>query len=123
MSYTPTTWATGDTVTAALLNKMEQGISDASSGGGGGGAFVVHDSNGTLDKTWQEIATASASSVIVCALGDTSDLTVNYMSALWGEEEDYGVAFIAIEPDANPPFQGLYYTTDSASGYPVYAND
>lgn len=26
MSYTPTTWATGDTITAAGLNKMEQGI-------------------------------------------------------------------------------------------------
>ena len=26
MSYTPTNWQTGDTVTAALLNKMEQGI-------------------------------------------------------------------------------------------------
>ena len=26
MSYTPTTWTTGDTITATKLNKMEQGI-------------------------------------------------------------------------------------------------
>lgn len=34
MAYTPTTWTTGDTITASALNKIEQGIAD---GGGGGG--------------------------------------------------------------------------------------
>ena len=29
MSYTPTTWTTGDTITATKLNKIEQGIADA----------------------------------------------------------------------------------------------
>lgn len=29
MSYTPTTWVTGDTITATKLNKMEQGIADS----------------------------------------------------------------------------------------------
>ena len=37
MSYTPTTWVTGDTITATKLNKMEQGIADA----GGGYDFVI----------------------------------------------------------------------------------
>lgn len=32
MSYTPTTWANGDTITAAKLNKMERGIAAAGSG-------------------------------------------------------------------------------------------
>lgn len=32
MSYTPTTWVTGDTITATALNKIENGI--ASAGGG-----------------------------------------------------------------------------------------
>lgn len=32
MSYTPTTWANGDTITAEKLNKIEQGISTATSG-------------------------------------------------------------------------------------------
>ena len=36
MSYTPTTWTTGDTITATKLNKMEQGIA-----GAGGGVEVV----------------------------------------------------------------------------------
>lgn len=29
MSYTPNTWATGDTITAAKLNNIEQGIANA----------------------------------------------------------------------------------------------
>ena len=29
MSYTPTTWATGDSVTATKLNKLEQGVANA----------------------------------------------------------------------------------------------
>ena len=53
MSYTPTTWAAGDTVTAAKLNKLEQGVAS------GGGVLVVHatvaDSTATYDKTWKEI--------------------------------------------------------------------
>ena len=39
MSYTPTTWVTGDTVTPEKLNKIEQGIYDA--GGSTASAFVV----------------------------------------------------------------------------------
>lgn len=31
MSYTPTTWAAGDTITSAKLNKLEQGIRNNSS--------------------------------------------------------------------------------------------
>lgn len=29
MSYTPTTWTTGDTITASAMNKIEQGIASA----------------------------------------------------------------------------------------------
>lgn len=36
MSYNPTTWNTGDTITASALNKIEQGIAN-----GGGGISVI----------------------------------------------------------------------------------
>lgn len=36
MSYTPTTWVTGDTITATKLNNMEQGIANA-----GGTSFAI----------------------------------------------------------------------------------
>ena len=41
MSYDPTVWKSGDTITSAKLNKLEQGVADAQGGGGGGGFDVV----------------------------------------------------------------------------------
>ena len=53
MAYTPTTWNTGDTITATKLNKLENGVANA------GSALIVTSSevNGvqTMDKTVQEI--------------------------------------------------------------------
>lgn len=57
MSYTPTTWSTGDTITASALNKIENGIAN-----GGSGALICNSSNNdgywVLDKTVQEIYNA-----------------------------------------------------------------
>lgn len=68
MGYTPTTWNTGDTITASALNKIEQGIAE-----GGGSAMVIgvittgDESsafpimyNTQLDKTFEEIYNALA---------------------------------------------------------------
>lgn len=58
MSYTPTNWQTGDTVTAEKLNNMEQGIEAAND------VFVVtltptaEDFSGVMDKTCAEITAA-----------------------------------------------------------------
>lgn len=55
MGYTPTEWATGDTITASKLNKIESGIANA------GGSLICNTnysstkSNYVLDKTVQEI--------------------------------------------------------------------
>ena len=63
MSYTPTNWQTGDTVTAEKLNKMEGGIELAND------AFVIkltptnQDFSGTIDKTYDEIVAAVNSGV------------------------------------------------------------
>ena len=61
MSYTPTTWTTGDTITATALNKIENGIANA-----GGAALLVHVTETqsgdqvtyTADKTVGEIINA-----------------------------------------------------------------
>lgn len=61
MSYTPTNWATGDTITAEKLNKMESGIENANA------PFVVTltptalDYSGEMDKTVAEINAAYVS--------------------------------------------------------------
>lgn len=67
MAYTPNTWATGDTITAAKLNNMESGIANAGSAlivdtngqyTNNGGEF---DGNETLNATFAEIYDALAS--------------------------------------------------------------
>ena len=53
MAYTPTVWASGDTIDAAKLNKIEQGIA--------GNALIVECSSTTprtLDHTFAEIFNA-----------------------------------------------------------------
>ena len=58
MPYTPTSWKTGDTITAEKLNKMESGIENANE------PFVVTltptalDYSGEMDKTVAEIYAA-----------------------------------------------------------------
>ena len=58
MSYTPTNWQTGDTVTAEKLNNMEAGIENAAN------PYIVTltptaaDLSGTMDKTPEDINSA-----------------------------------------------------------------
>ena len=54
MAYTPTEWENGDIITAAKLNKAEQGIADASSIVTFIGETVESDVF-TLEKTWKEL--------------------------------------------------------------------
>ena len=79
MSYTPTEWDNGDVITAAKLNKIEQGISEVSNSGGSGGnanILIVHATADTsipeseptviLDKTYTEIDAAISAGTLVC---------------------------------------------------------
>lgn len=81
MAYTPTTWATGDTVTATKLNKLENGVANA------GSALICNCSNNgssyVLDKTVQEIYDAMESGTpvyISCLYGA---LPTDYVSHNW----------------------------------------
>ena len=55
MSYTPTTWTTGDTITASALNKIENGIAGAGSALICTSSYDDNEGNYVLDKTVQEI--------------------------------------------------------------------
>lgn len=61
MSYTEHTWQTGETITAAKLNNLEEGIQEAAQSGGGG--ILVHGSmvNNvyTLDMTVEDLYDAT----------------------------------------------------------------
>lgn len=49
MAYEKNTWASGDVVTSAKLNNIENGIAS------GGVLLCTVDGNGALNHTWQEI--------------------------------------------------------------------
>lgn len=108
MSYTPTTWAAGDTVTAAKLNKLEQGVAS------GGGVLVVtgtlSDNTVTLDKTWQEITDALKAGIVTVYLEEDEDTQGSevVISCLHGV--DYRVVTVSER----------IYIASSASGYPSY---
>lgn len=111
MSYEPTNWKSGDTVTSAKLNKIEQGIANA---GGGGGALIVTETDGTLNKTWQEIHDAAP------LVWMESEGAFMPLGGALNEDGDYMVVFIEYQPHGN---EFRTYVTDSASGYPVFAGD
>lgn len=111
MAYTKNTWVTGDIVSSAKLNHMEDGIANAESvfivGGvsfGEGGALV-----GTLDKTWQEIHDAMQSKICVAVIktsdnGFTQKLITNV-------DEVFGAYSVFIAE--------TQFSTDTADGYPA----
>ena len=78
MSYTPTTWATGDTITASAMNKIENGIANA------GSALVVQASNVnnilTCDHTVQEIYDAMTSGTPVYMAWTYGTFGTDYMT-------------------------------------------
>ena len=89
MAYTPNTWATGDTITAAKLNNMEQGIANA-------GVFYItatwdDSANGyVLDKTVTQIEAAYAN-------GQLCQITGEMNTVVQVADTPFGT-LIAIEP-------------------------
>ena len=71
MSYTPTTWTTGDTITASAMNKIENGIANA------GSALIVDWVDGALDKTVAELYEAYNSGTPI------------FVRLIYGSPEDY----------------------------------
>lgn len=108
MSYEPTQWSAGDTVTSAKLNKIEQGIA------ANGEILLVHttlngDNLPTLDKTWQEIHDADICYIIYRNNESSACILVMGTSIYEGE---YTVGATN--------FQDLQvYVTDSPNNYPT----
>lgn len=110
MSYTKNIWKSGDTVTSAKLNNIEDGIAAAANEN----ILVVHMNNisGTLDKTWQEIHDTLTNGKLVSILTSGSNF-INMMlinTAGFASNEYY------VGMDGS---DGTVFITDSANGYPV----
>ena len=77
MAYEPTNWKSGDVVTSAKLNKMEQGIANS-----GGVLFVTVGESNICDKSYNDIKTAIEDGILpilVIPSGDEDTLDMMYM--------------------------------------------
>lgn len=101
MSYEPTNWKSGDTVTSAKLNKMEQGIANA-----GVVVCTMDMQTMALDHTYAEITAGYA------VFADTSSSFVNLAPMAGYNDQSFSVMFLMGE-------EQLVFTADSADGYPV----
>ena len=111
MSYEKQTWQTGDVVTSAKLNHMEDGIAAA----GGGGVLVVNvtfdESTETeiCDKTAGEMTAALESGGIIFRQYDEGDGVYYYSTLKTAGISDEEYYFES---------QGTQYSASSASEYP-----
>lgn len=124
MSYEPTNWKAGDTVTSAKLNKLEQGVASS----GGGGMFMVHgtfsEDTGaiTLDKTWREIYDAAQEKYVGIIFNHIQDsvLTFPVVGAGIIGAGSIEQAFVVYSLDAEEGLSMMAFATDSEDGYPTY---
>lgn len=123
MSYTPTEWKTGDVVTSAKLNKLEQGVADSS------GVLVVtvtdasDGENKVCDKTAGEMAAALENGGIIfrtTVLSEDGAGGYQYtplLSAMGADDETYYSFITGFDTVM------LSFTATSASEYPVSGQD
>ena len=110
MAYTPTTWVTGDTITAVKLNNMEQGIASA------GGLIVLIEPTQDgmqliFSKTWKEIYDAITAVPVIFlrveANGNYNDISILLLNNISEYDGQYFVMVAETE-----------YSTNSENGYP-----
>lgn len=130
MSYEPTVWKSGDVVTSAKLNKLEQGVA------GGGGLFKVnaeYDESTdtlTLDKTWKEIRDAVVSGLVPYIVsvddGFVEEISACYFQKCYKLDDRRRNIFvdfanIYIEGDASTAsIDFLRFTANTEDDYPVH---
>lgn len=112
MSYEPTQWKTGDTVTSAKLNKLEQGVANSNIQ-----SNVILIINTTfenniiiLDKTWQEIYDSEAIIKVIKMFFPDNTKAYAYIIYIHNDNDKYyitdqdGIEFIASAPDEYPQY-------------------
>ena len=103
-----------DVTTPTPFTREEMFLDAIAKGGGGGGGssgggvLVVHDVDGTLDKTYAEIEAASNEGIVVVLREDG----ILYLSSAYFEHGTYYASFFGYERVGD-------YETDSENGYPA----
>lgn len=113
MAYNPTTWGTGDTITASALNKIEQGIVGAESSGGYDAELYIYHSISTSDDF--EITLVSGTFADIADKLD-NDIPPNILVRVWDRLRDVRATTTMM------PLYGYYPNDDTPSMlFHVYA--
>jgi hypothetical protein len=110
------TGASANDIVRLLIEPLEVSVSDGfraainkavpkSGGGSGGGVLVVTDTDGTLDKTWQEIHDAMLAGGAVLAVGEDRVACITEVS--------HGMNVYVVS------LSGHTYSSPTKSGYPT----
>lgn len=117
MAYTKNTWNTGDIVSSAKLNHMEDGIANSENVFIVGGVTLDQDYNitGTLDKTWQKIHDALQNKICVIVITDGDNVKSIFINSAYDDPDQIGTGgrYIIYAGENN------YFRTDSKDGYPI----
>lgn len=101
-------------VTDSLGNELiSAGVAVEIGGGSGGGVLVVTDTDGTLDKTWQEIHDAMLVGSV--AIDSSTPFATNIVCV----GRVYSTTLMGGKYSVHPVDAEVNYDTDSASGYPT----
>lgn len=91
---------------------LAKGLGGSGGGSSGGGVLVVTVTDGTLDKTWQEIHDGGFG---VIAVGDTTDMSYMPITNVYHSSDEYGVGAL----DATgATLVTTWYMASSADEYP-----
>ena len=115
MSYTKQAWETGDLITAAKLNHIEDGV-DGAYGMVVVATMTTEDDTTTLDKTYQDISDALTAGKVVYAKSATaSDITLYTLGVLALDE--YAVTFYAVGGS-----DAMEFSSETATGVLTYSS-
>lgn len=115
--------ASANDIVRLLIEPLEVSVSDGfraavskavpqSGGGSGGGVLVVTDTNGTLDKTWQEIRDAFVTGAVRIA---DSNGNIYNMTQIYSTTNTFAVKWVT---NGKSGAAIITYTASSADGYP-----
>lgn len=124
MAYTPTVWATGDTITAEKLNKAEQGIAAASAGGSLIIPLTWDGNTATLDASYADLVAAKASIIIAQedALEDPDypSLGRHYLVSLEESSGTYEATFATVVTSPDVAASAMIFTASSEDADMTY---
>lgn len=116
MSYTSHTWTDGETITAAKLNNIEEGIAEAAESGGGGLTLIPWEydnetSKITLSMTFQDMMDGMVSGSLYAFRMPDDEL------GGWNVSKGVFLTVGINESNLDASFGDYYFMADSASGY------